>query len=221
MHPVQCPAAHCRAVFEIPAERFGRNIYCLACGERMTAKPPGLEPTLASRARRAGANDHSPVDRLPFAVIVDNVRSLWNVGSIFRSADACGVDRIALTGITGVPPRSEIRKTALGADEVVRWAYFADPLDALSELESDGFEPVVLEQSEHSRPIDSFVWPERPCLVVGNEVAGVSSPVCDRVGRHVEIPMRGVKASFNVAVAFGVAAYAAASSLSQGVDVAE
>jgi len=168
---------------------------------------------LRRREERIGGGGGVPSRRLPLVVLVDNVRSLWNVGSIFRTADACGVERLVLTGITACPPRPEIAKTALGAELAVPWRYRADPASAVAELAAAGRVPVALESGDGSVPLDSFDWPERPCLIVGNEVAGVSPSVLHECVRRVSIPMRGVKGSLNVAVAFGIAAHRAASVL--------
>ncbi len=151
--------------------------------------------------------------RLPLAVLVDNVRSLWNVGSMFRTADACGVRTLVLSGITAYPPRPEITKTALGAEKVVNWRYGADPLELLGQLVAEGYTPVAVETSPGAVSLEEFAWPEQVCLVVGNEVTGISPSVLERCPQHVRIPMRGLKGSFNVAVAFGIAAYAAARAL--------
>ena len=210
---VRCPASRCGAVFELPGERLGRNVYCLECGTRMTARPIEIEPHLEGRQRRSKGGKGADAPRLPLAVLVDNVRSLWNVGSIFRTADACGVRELVLTGITGCPPRSEISKTALGAEEAVAWRYAADAEKALQMLRADGFVPVALEATPRAVPLPQMRWPERTCLVVGNEVAGVSPGLLEVCERHVAIPMYGVKDSLNVAVAFGIAAHNAARSL--------
>ena len=212
-HAVRCPAESCGDVFEVPSQRLGRNIYCPSCGVRMTARPLEVEPQLRARERRLARGEGAPVPRLPFTVLVDNVRSLWNVGSIFRTADACGVERLLLTGITGCPPQPRIAKTALGAEEAVAWEYRADPLDALAEISGNGVTPVAIETSGHAVSIDHVVWPEPLCLVVGNEVAGITPQLLEACPCHVSIPMLGVKESFNVAVAFGIAAYHAARSL--------
>ena len=98
-------------MFEIPVEHLGRNVYCLICGTRMTARPVDLELRLKRRETDVRGEPGLPADRLPLLALIDNVRSLWNVGSIFRTADACGVERLLLTGITGCPPRDAISKT--------------------------------------------------------------------------------------------------------------
>ena len=210
LRPVRCPSSSCGAVFDLAPDHLGRNVRCPACDGRMTARPVGVLETLAAQEGRLAGGPGSDVPRLPLAALVDNVRSLWNVGSMFRTADACGVELLALAGITGCPPRAEISKTALGAERAVAWRYHADPSSALEWMRSAGYEPVVLELAPGSEPVDEIEWPRRPCLVVGNEVAGVSPPVLDACPRRVHVPMLGVKSSLNVAVAFGIAIYHAA-----------
>ncbi len=231
-----CPAPGCHAALAVDRTRLGRNVDCPACGWRFTARPPEVEVQLRRQQARlekgaggsgaagpesaapagpesAATGIPSPVARLPFAVLVDSVRSLWNVGALFRTADACGVREMVLCGITGCPPRVQIAKTALGAERAVAWRYRADPVEALGELVAQGYSPVAVETGSRALPFDRFAWPASVCLVVGNEVAGVSPQVAARCPHQVRIPMRGVKDSLNVAVAFGIAAYHAASTL--------
>lgn len=210
---VRCPGAGCRQVLELPTERLGRSMRCPACGVRMTARPLGIDERLQAQERRIAGGTGLAIARLPFAVLVDNVRSLWNVGSIFRTADACGVRELVLSGITGCPPRDEISKTALGAEQAVSWRYRAEPLAALRELVEQGYAPVALEASGRALPVEQLDWPARVCLVIGNEVAGVSPELLERCPHHARIAMLGVKESLNVAVAFGIAAYHAARAL--------
>jgi len=210
---VRCPSAACGDVIEVPRERLGRNVYCLTCGRRMTARPLEVADRLREKQEQVRGEAGLDVPRLPLAVLVDNIRSLWNVGSIFRTADACGVREIVLSGITGCPPRTEIAKTALGAEQVVTWRYFAEAGEALASLTDEGYTPVAVETSPGAVPVGEMEWPERTCLVIGNEVAGVSPELLEACTRHVSIPMRGVKESLNVAVAFGVVAFHAARSL--------
>ena len=210
---VGCPAPLCGAVFEVPARRLGRNIYCIECGRRMTARPPGHSERLRAREAEGAAGGGAGVERLPLGAILDDIRSLWNVGSIFRSADGCGVRKLWLAGITGAPPRAEIARTALGAEEQVAWEYRADVIEAIGQVRSEGYEPVAIEAGETSASLGDFSWPEKPCLVLGNEATGVSPLVLDACERRVSIPMCGVKESFNVAVAFGIAAHQAARAL--------
>jgi tRNA G18 (ribose-2'-O)-methylase SpoU len=179
----------------------------------MTARPAEVTSRLAALETRATDHEISIAARLPLCVLVDNVRSLWNVGSIFRSADACGVRRVVLAGITGCPPRRQISKTALGADEVVAWRYRADVDEALEQIVAEGYTPVAIETTPRAVPLPHFDWPRRVCIVVGNEVAGINPPALEACTHHVCVPMLGVKKSLNVAVAFGIAAYSAARAL--------
>ncbi len=140
-------------------------------------------------------------------VLLNNIRSLHNVGSIFRTADGAGVKKLYLTGQTGYPPRPDITKTAIGAEEVVPWEYFIDPLDCIKKLKKRGVQLVALEQTDKS--IDyRKLKPKYPiCLVVGHEIDGVSKEIQELCDAAIEIPMRGEKKSLNVSVAFGVAVY--------------
>lgn len=211
---VACPAERCGVVFELHRGWLGKNMYCPACGVRMTARPIDVETAIRRRRDRVpGGRGNLARTRLPFVVVVDNVRSLWNVGSIFRTADACGVERLVLTGITGCPPRPEIHKTALGAEEAVDWDYRSETAAALRDLTDAGYTPVALESGPGAIPIDAVEWPRRVCLVVGNEVAGVALAGIEDCALQVSIPMLGVKQSLNVAVAFGIAAHRVACAL--------
>jgi tRNA G18 (ribose-2'-O)-methylase SpoU len=210
---VRCPSESCGRILELLPEWLGRNMYCPACGVRMTARPVEVEERLERRRDRVGPVPGNDVRRLPLVALADNLRSLWNVGSIFRTADACGFRKVVLAGISGCPPRPEISKTALGAEEAVAWSYHADAGQALGRLRDEGYEPVALEATERSVPLDSVRWPRRVCLVIGNEVAGVSAPLLEACPVHAAIPMHGVKSSLNVAVAFGIAAHRASNAL--------
>lgn len=204
----RCPRADCRHAFEDPAVVPGRLTACPACGRPMNARPVAMDRELERRERATpGAPGEPGRGRLPFAILADNVRSLWNVGSMFRTADGCGAELLVLAGVTGCPPRDAIAKTALGAERVVPWRYRADEGAALAELEAEGWTPVAIENVPGAIPIDRFDWPDRPCLVVGNEIRGISPQVLEVCGRRVAIPMRGAKATLNVAVALGIAAH--------------
>lgn len=145
--------------------------------------------------------------RVPLVVLLDDIRSLLNVGAIFRAADGVGVQKIYLCGITGYPPQGGITKTALGAEECVPWEYHKDALQVVAQLKQQGFSIVALEQASSSISHEDFT-PESPvCLIVGNEVEGVSEKLMALCDASVEIKMLGVKNSLNVAVAFGVAAF--------------
>ena len=140
------------------------------------------------------------------AVVLDNIRSVHNVGSAFRSADSFGVDRVCLCGISAVPPSAEIRKTALGAEDSVPWEYFGDTLDAVASLKADGYTLIAVEQTVHSVRLGAFRRePGRKyALVFGNEVSGVRQDVVDACDLSLEIPQYGTKHSLNVSVAVGV-----------------
>lgn len=159
---------------------------------------------------------HSPeellkMERFPIYVLLDDVRSLYNVGSIFRSADGARVAKLILTGFTPVPPRKEIEKTALGATTTVPWERVRDPLEAIAALKRDGVRICLVEQTDESRPYDSIRAADLPlCLVVGNEINGTREEIVAVADMAVDIPMYGMKQSLNAAVAFGIAAFAAA-----------
>lgn len=144
---------------------------------------------------------------IPLSALLENIRSLHNVGSIFRSSDGAGVGRIYLTGYTGIPPRNEISKTALGAELEVPWEQVVNPLDALKILKEQGVQIVALETGKDSQDIYEFQpqWPM--CLLVGNEVEGISQELLSEADQIIHIPMRGVKESLNVSCAYSVAVY--------------
>jgi len=142
-----------------------------------------------------------------FYVLLNNIRSLYNVGSVFRTADGAGVDKIILTGITANPPRKEISKTALGAEDTVPWEYIEYPDDAIKKLKSQGFQIVVLEQTEKSIDYKKAQYTFPVCLVIGHEREGVESEILQQADFIVQIPMHGRKESLNVSVAFGIVAY--------------
>jgi len=144
---------------------------------------------------------------IPLVVILNNIRSLHNVGSIFRTCDGAGVEKLWLGGITGYPPRAEISKTAIGAEENVVWEHAQDPVVPVRELKSKGYHILALEQTDQSVPY-SDVRPAGPvCLIVGNEVEGVSDELIELCDSAADIPMRGVKNSLNAAVAAGIMIY--------------
>ena len=148
-------------------------------------------------------------ETLPLTVVLNDIRSLYNVGSIFRTADGVGVEKIWLCGITGVPDteRSRIEKTALGAEKKVLWEHRKDSLSVIHELKNRGYEIVLLEQIQESVPYQEFEPAGPVCLVVGNEISGISDELLALADRAIEIEMSGLKNSLNVTVAFGVVAY--------------
>jgi len=145
-------------------------------------------------------------DKTPLVVVLDHVRSLNNVGSIFRTADAFRMEAVYLCGITATPPHVEIHKTALGAEETVAWRYFGETCDAIEDLKQQGYTVCALEQAEGSMSLSklSLDAKKRYAVVVGHEVKGVQQEVIDRCDFCVEIPQFGVKHSLNVAVAAGI-----------------
>lgn len=145
--------------------------------------------------------------KLPLTVVLDNVRSLNNIGSIFRTSDAFLVERLMLCGITATPPSVEIHKTALGAEESVEWQYFASTVECLEALRREGYTVCVLEQVEGSVALQNF-RPEtgrRYAIVAGHEVHGVSQEAVDGADVCLEIPQCGTKHSLNVSVSTGLA----------------
>lgn len=139
--------------------------------------------------------------------LVENVRSLYNVGAIFRTADGAGVSKIFLSGITGCPPHREIRKVALGAEENIPWEYVPDPAPFLKKLKEKGVRIVVLEATDSSVIYHHAQYRFPLCLVVGHEYNGVSRETIELADLLIKIPMRGEKISLNVSVAFGIAVY--------------
>lgn len=159
---------------------------------------------------RCSAEEYRQLPKLPLVVITDNVRSMHNIGSIFRTADAFLVEEIVLGGISGVPPHPEITKTALGAEETVAWRHVDDTLGEVVRLKEQGWKVCVLEQVHGSIPLPEFRSRpgERLALVVGNEVSGVDQRIVDLADYLLEIPQYGTKHSLNVSVSTGIALYA-------------
>lgn len=178
------------------------------------AQPAGrlLLPSELAAARIPIEQLHE-LPRLPLIGLLENIRSLGNVGSMFRTADAVRMDRLILCGFTGHPPRKEIEKTALGATESVPWEYWSRAADACRHLRAAGWRVLALELTTRSVPLESLQLDGPTAFVVGNELAGLSETSLAACDGAFEIPMRGMKESLNVAVAFGVAAYALAERL--------
>ncbi|MGA2588772.1 MAG: RNA methyltransferase [Bryobacteraceae bacterium] len=153
------------------------------------------------------ASAYESIRPLPVSVLLDNVRSMYNVGAFFRTADAAGVEKLYLCGITSHPPKKAISKTALGAEDRTAWEHDWDPLPILGGLRGRGYETAAIETTTHA--VDLFDWKPRfpVCLVFGHEVEGIRPEVARRCDTHVRIPMLGIKHSLNVATAGGVAIY--------------
>lgn len=142
---------------------------------------------------------------LRLRLLLQNIRSLWNVGSMFRTSDAFGVEFVHLTGYTGTPPRKEIAKTALGAEAWIPWDHHADPLEVMRSLAADGWDLVALELTPDAVDINDYKPGPKTCLIVGHEVSGVDPEVLKLCRATVKIPMQGLKESLNVSVAAGIA----------------
>jgi 23S rRNA (guanosine2251-2'-O)-methyltransferase len=161
---------------------------------------------LPFQVTRAAAR-YERISSLPVAILLDNVRSLYNVGSFFRTADAVRAARLYLCGITGRPPKRAISKTALGAEETVAWEHTWEPLPLLQNLRAGGYEIAAIETAIHA--VDLFDWAPRfpVCVMFGHEVDGIRRELSALADTHVRIPMLGAKHSLNVATAGGVVLY--------------
>lgn len=155
---------------------------------------------------RLSVEDFKEAEKNPIVLILDNIRSLNNIGSIFRTADAFRVEAILLCGITAKPPHREIQKTALGATDSVRWEYFETTQEAIDMLKKRGYKIISLEQAEKSIMLNEF-YPgleENYAIVLGNEVKGVDQEIVNNSDFCIEIPQFGTKHSFNVTVSNGI-----------------
>lgn len=154
---------------------------------------------------RLSSTDFIQTPKNKLIIILDNVRSLNNVGSVFRTADAFLVEAIYLCGITGTPPHNDIRKTALGADETVAWQHFAHTADAVAAAQAKGYAIYAIEQAEGATMLNEFDVPTNGlALVFGNEVEGVAQDIINLADGCIEIPQQGSKHSLNIAVSVGI-----------------
>lgn len=155
---------------------------------------------------RLSVDQFKEADKLPVSIVLDNIRSLHNVGSAFRTADAFRIEKIFLTGITGTPPHREIQKTALGATESVPWEYVENPAAIVEKLKGENYSIVIVEQTNQSIPLQKFdpIGGQKYCLVFGNEVHGVSENVISLGDMALEIPQEGTKHSLNISVCLGI-----------------
>jgi tRNA G18 (ribose-2'-O)-methylase SpoU len=200
---MQCTAAVCSLRFPV-VEHDNRGLCCPRCGSPTVV---GVDLYEEHKAPRFTAGP--PLPRIE--VLLDNIRSVYNVGSIFRTADAAGIARVHLCGITPTPEHPRLKKTALGADEAIPWDYSASGLAAAADLQARGLRLWALEGGERSEPIffcTSDLSSEPVVLVIGNEVCGVDPAIVSLCERVIGIPMQGVKTSLNTAVAFGIAVFA-------------
>lgn len=174
--------------------------------------------------RRLSVEQYRTADKTPLVVVLDDVRSMHNVGSVFRTADAFRLERVCLCGITATPPHNDIHKTALGAEESVPWTYYKDAAQCVAALRAEGYRVFAIEQCEGSTMLgDVSLTPTPPfggqgglrgyAVVLGNEVHGVQQRVIDATDGCIEIPQYGTKHSLNVSVTAGIVIYSLFSSL--------
>ena len=159
--------------------------------------------------QRLSPEEFRRAEKMPLTVVLDDVRSMHNVGSVLRTADAFRVEEVVLCGITGCPPHPEIHKTALGAEDSVSWRHCASALEAVKELKAQGVTVLSVEQAEGSTLLPTFqaVRGRRYAVVLGNEVKGVHQEVIDQSDACLEIPQLGTKHSMNVSVTAGIVIY--------------
>lgn len=145
-------------------------------------------------------------EKLPVVVVLDQVRSMHNVGSVFRTADGFAIEKVVLCGITAQPPHREIEKTALGATLAVNWTHYTDTLVAIADLRKEGYTIIAIEQAENSTMLNTFkpVADQKYALIFGNEVNGVSDEVMQEIDACIEIPQFGTKHSFNIVISAGI-----------------
>lgn len=155
---------------------------------------------------RISVQQFHDVEKIPLVVVLDHVRSLYNVGSVFRTSDAFRVNEVILCGITATPPHTEIHKTALGAEESVAWRYFKDTIEAVQALRAEGYTLLAIEQCDGSMMLQDFQpdATKKYAVVLGNEVKGVQQSVVDACDGCLEIPQFGTKHSMNVSVTAGI-----------------
>ncbi len=147
------------------------------------------------------------VERMPIYALIEDIRSMHNVGSIFRTSDGVRLSKLFLSGYTARPPRKEIDKTALGATDSVPWEYKKNPISTIHSIKKQGIKIVALEHTSRSIAYTDYTYEFPICLVLGNEVDGVSQEVLSLADAAIEIPMYGIKQSLNVSVAFGIVIY--------------
>jgi len=167
---------------------------------------------------RMNVAEYREADKLPLVVVLDNVRSQHNVGAVFRTADAMRIEKVVLCGICCCPPNQEIHKTALGAEESVEWSYYKETLDAVRDLQAQGYTVYAVEQAHDSVTLEQaaelIANSQKPTAVIlGHEVFGVQQEVVDNCSQCIEIPQYGTKHSMNVSVTAGIVMYRLASSL--------
>tara|TARA_B100001250_G_C19672942_1_gene732337 strand:- start:209 stop:754 length:546 start_codon:yes stop_codon:yes gene_type:complete len=159
------------------------------------------------KANRPTLEEVKFIPKVPISILVEDVRSVHNVGSIFRTADSFGAHKVFLTGITAYPPREDLHKTALGSEDSVEWEYHKDSIVLAKKIKQEGINLALIEQTKKSKSIFDINIEFPVCFIVGNEVRGVSEDLAKLVDIHLEIPMNGIKQSLNVSVATGIVGY--------------
>ncbi len=156
--------------------------------------------------KRLSIDQFHASSKTPITIVLDNVRSLNNIGSVFRTGDGFRIEKVILCGISTTPPHRDIHKTALGAEESLTWEYFSETLEAVKQLKKEDYYLASVEQAENSISLEEFKPPEnRPiALIFGHEVKGVQQKVIDQSDSCIEIPQHGTKHSFNISVSVGI-----------------
>ena len=175
---------------------------------KITQIQPGVKVSMDALGRMS-AEDFKNADKIPVVIVLDNVRSMHNVGSVFRTADAFLMQGIYLCGFTPKPPHRDIHKTALGATETVTWHYRENAIDLVKELKSDGYMIIPIEQVTKSIPLHTYRWDgkQKLALIFGNEVEGVQQALIDCSEACIEITQLGTKHSLNISVSAGIVLY--------------
>ncbi|MFV0224734.1 RNA methyltransferase [Empedobacter falsenii] len=155
---------------------------------------------------RVSTEEYKEIEKNPIVVVLDNVRSMHNVGAVFRTSDAFLIDKIYLCGITATPPHKEIHKTAIGAENSVDWEYVKDSNELVAKLKEEGYQIVTIEQTEGSVLLNKFEidQSQKYAIIMGNEVDGVQQSIIDQCDTCIEIPQSGTKHSLNVSVCTGI-----------------
>ena len=154
---------------------------------------------------RINIEEFKRATKTPITIILDNVRSAINVGSIFRTSDAFLIEKIILCGITAIPPDKEIRKTALGATDSVKWEFFENTINAVSKLKTESYHIIGIEQTDKSTMLNDISLPKKSiAIIMGNEVNGVAQEVINMCNEVIEVPQFGTKHSLNISVATGI-----------------
>ncbi len=168
-----------------------------------------MRKTLNDELQRLDEEQFKSSKKTPIVIVLDNVRSLNNIGSVFRTADCYRIEKIILCGITACPPHKDIRKTALGATETIDWSYEEDTLNAVATLKEQGYRTCAIEQADHSQNLYSFKAEkgDKLAIILGNEVKGVQQSVVDICDEVIELEQYGTKHSLNISVCAGIVVY--------------